>query len=77
MIITSPRFGAGLSTPHGALGTMVKELKLIDKVALSTPHGALGTFIESRSEQNRTDLQKLSTPHGALGTSPAKKLKEV
>ena len=35
-----------LSTPHGALGTQVKEAELKPSlIVLSTPHGALGTKI--------------------------------
>ena len=32
-----------LSTPHGALGTDIKQFVNEDSINLSTPHGTLGT----------------------------------
>ena len=34
-----------LSTPHGALGTLIWEIPEAVRIALSTPHGALGTLV--------------------------------
>ena len=54
-----------LSTPHGALGTIMEAVSMALHKRLSTPHGALGTLLRLFLLPT---FPLLSTPHGALGT---------